>query len=271
MQPKLTDKDELIECCTKAHKDNPKDLKLKDIQEFRDWYKAEDALKYYTKPIFLYKILNKSLRTLDIDFLFLYRFLIRDLQAQLAKNQCQSRITVYRGQLMIHQEREQLENSIGHLISINSFFSTTRKRDVAETMYLGEAKVKHEHYDYILFEIDADPAMMRSKQRPFADVSKFSEFPEEEEEEVIFMLGSIFQITEVCCKDSSSFAENDNIIWIFKMKLCSEDQHELKAVFQDLKNEYSEGQDHENEVTINSFAIVIFEMHKFELADKFFR
>jgi tetratricopeptide (TPR) repeat protein len=170
---------------------------------------------------------------------------------------------------MRRQEREQLENSVGHLISINSFFSTTRNRDVAETIYLGEGKVKHELDDYILFEIDANPAMVTSKQRPFADISSFSELPEEEE--VLFMLGSIFQITEVCCKDSSSFAENDNIIWIFKMKLCPEDQHELKAVFQDLKNEYSEEQDHENEVTINSFAIVIFEMHKFELADKFFR
>ena len=268
MDSSPTDKDELIESCSKAYKANP--AELKNIRDFRDWYKAEDALRYYTKPTFLHAVLNESLRTLDIDSLFLYRFFIRDLRVQLAANQYQSRIHVYRGQLIRREERERLENSVGHLISVNSFFSTTRNREVAEGLYLRNGDVKQEFVDSVLFEIDADPAMVSGGQKPFADISTFSEFPEEEE--VLFMLGSLFEITEVCCRDSSSASADETLVWIFKMKLCHEDQNDLKAIFHDLRNDFGGREyDGKNEATINSFAIVLYEMHKFELAGKFFR
>lgn len=268
LHPKVSDKDELIECCSRAYANNS--AELNHILEFRNKYKAENALAYYTQPTFLYRRLNECLRTQDINLLFLFRFFIRDLQVQLAKNQCQHRIKVYRAQEMAPHERERLGNSVGQLISVNSFFSSSKSLAMTEFLYLNEEVFKHREYDHVLFEIDADPVMVSSGQRPFADISGFSAIPEEEE--VLFMLGSIFRITEVCCKDLPSPAADTAIIWIFKMALCSEDQHELKAVLQDLKDEYEKpNYQCKDEVTINAFAIVLFEMHKFKLADKFFR
>ncbi|CAF4398726.1 unnamed protein product, partial [Rotaria sordida] len=45
----------------------------------------------------------------------------------------------------------------------------------------------------IIFEIVADPKMVGTK--PFADISRHSEFPGESE--ILFMLGSIFRLNSV--------------------------------------------------------------------------
>ncbi|CAF4576639.1 unnamed protein product, partial [Rotaria socialis] len=80
----------------------------------------------------------------------------------------------------------------------------------------------------VLFEIVANPALVTSK--PFADVSPYSEFADESE--ALFMLGSIFRLQNV--KRSS-----DGKVWIVRMTLCSDDEHDLKQVFIDMKEQLS--------------------------------
>jgi hypothetical protein len=129
MKSTSTDKNELVSFCKVQYKRNKNELK--NIQEFERDYSANSALRWYTRPSFLYQVLNKALRTQNIDLLFLFRFFIRDLEQQLEQYQCSIHIRIYRGQFMSHDELKSLQSAIGEFISINSFFSTTIDRDVA--------------------------------------------------------------------------------------------------------------------------------------------
>ena len=75
----------------------------------------------------VYRKLNEALRLQNIDILFLFRFFIRDLVQELKGNQWLESGSVYRGQSL----SKRLKQSVGKLISINSFLSTTLHQNVA--------------------------------------------------------------------------------------------------------------------------------------------
>ncbi|CAF1060514.1 unnamed protein product [Rotaria sp. Silwood1] len=96
------DKQQLISLCNNQYEG--KSAQLAMVHEFDEQYSSEKALWWYSRDSFLYKILNKALRTQNIDILFLFRFVIADIYQQLKQNQCQSSVLVYRGQLMFKEE-----------------------------------------------------------------------------------------------------------------------------------------------------------------------
>ncbi|UJR19348.1 hypothetical protein I4U23_022477 [Adineta vaga] len=116
---------------------------LEDVKQFAENYpKTHNAIHWYTRDAFIYRLLNIALRRYDIKTLFFFSFFIKDLQKQLKtehakyRKQCetnkQSIVKVYRGQLMSPNEINQLKDnhSIPWLVN-NSFFSTTLNRNVA--------------------------------------------------------------------------------------------------------------------------------------------
>ncbi|CAF1305541.1 unnamed protein product, partial [Rotaria sordida] len=260
----IKDRNEFTEECAKEYIDRKEEFKA--LQSFNNDYKAKDALNWYTKPIFLHFQLNKALRMQNIHLLFLYRFFIRDIRAQLIENQCQSSIKVYRGQRMFKHELKQLKKYIHHKISINSLLSTSLNPQMA-LFYLCEPQtnvitnsnnvstVSTEQNDTtisvsnkiwpvdeddpdtvltgevsVLFEIDADPHHGIKEKRPFADISPFSEF-EEEEQEILFMLGTVFRIEEI--------KEEKNDLWIIKLSLCDDEaEHDIESLLNYLKDDY---------------------------------
>ncbi len=88
-------------------------------------------------------MLNKTLRVQNIELLYLFRFLIRDIY-------------------------QLLQQSIGKLISISSFFSTSMNRNKA-LEFVDDFNDLHR----VLFIINADPPRV-VKSKPFADISQFS-------------------------------------------------------------------------------------------------
>lgn len=199
-------------------KDNEGYLKL--LEEFQNEYSSEKSLWWYTRDSFVYRMLNKALRVQNIDILFLFRFFIRDLGQQLKENQWRSPGSVYRGQSLSKFELKRLEQSVGKLISVNSFLSTTLYRDVA-IIYVGDTP----DLEKVLFKINYNPMIEGIK--PFADITLLSEFPQEGE--MLFMLGSIFQIESVCCDEDG--------IWIIQLALYSDHDHVLKSIFYYLRKE----------------------------------
>jgi hypothetical protein len=121
-----SDKKQLISRFQEIYKDEDD---INTINEFEKDYLPEHALWWYSRNTFLYEMLNKALRTEDIDILFLFRFFIRDIYEQLKENKCSSAVRVYRGQRLSKGEVNSLQNSIDDFISINSFFSTSTDRD----------------------------------------------------------------------------------------------------------------------------------------------
>jgi len=230
----------------KDFKDNKGHLKL--LEEFQNEYSSEKSLWWYTKDSFVYRMLNKALRVQNIDILFLFRFFIRDLAQELKANQWLSPGSVYRGQSLSKDELKRLKQSIGKFISINSFLSTTLYPDVA-TIYIGDTP----GLEKVLFKINFNP--MIDGIKPFADVTLISEFPQEGE--ILFMLGSIFQIDSVSCDKDG--------IWIIQLNLCSDHDQVLKSIFHYLRKESSRC-----ELDLLAFGNVLHDMGEFEQAKNYY-
>ncbi|CAF3361164.1 unnamed protein product [Rotaria socialis] len=81
MKSTSIDKDELISVCEIEYEGNPTELAT--LREFKQNYSSEQS---------------------NIDFFFLFRFFIRDLEQQLDQHRCSSPLRLYRGQLISNEE-----------------------------------------------------------------------------------------------------------------------------------------------------------------------
>jgi tetratricopeptide (TPR) repeat protein len=243
-----TDEKQLITLCKQQYQGNHSELKI--VQEFEKDYSSERALWWYTRQSFLYRVTNKALRVQNIDLLYLLRFFIRDIEQQLEKHKCLTPIRVYRAQLMSNEEVETLRNSIGEIISMNSFLSTSLNSQRARSFFL--MNDLSDDVKQVFFQIDADPRIENIKA--FSNITSFSVFPDEEE--ILFMIGSIFRLNNV-------FQDNQGV-WIVQMSLCSFNNHQLESLFQHMKNELGIG-----ETNLLKFGEILKDMGKFEHAEKY--
>ncbi|CAF4083873.1 unnamed protein product [Adineta steineri] len=238
-----------MSCCQNEYDGNH--TELNNLREFEEDYSPDKVLWWYTKETFFYKTLNAALRTQNIHMIFLFRAFIYDIYHQLQYDQAKDPLQVYRSQLMSVDELDSLKNIIGQFISVNSFFSTSDKRSTA-LFLLGDLTTQID-LERVLFEIDADPNIVTTK--PFAKISKHSYFPDESE--VLFTTGSIFRLNNIIC--------NDDQIWIIKMTLCNDDEHDLKQVLMHMKQQI------ENEGTnLRTLGKLLSKMGKLDLAEKYF-
>jgi len=244
------DKNELIQLLKQQFNDNR--FELENINDFESKYRSNEALQWYTKECFFYKTLNSILRTENIHWMFLYRSFTLDLQEQLKKYQSKEIIEVYRAQIISKEELENLKKSIDQFISINSFFSTTSSYSKALSFF-NQSKPT-EHTEKILFQIEADPDIVKTK--PFANISRFSAYPDEEE--VLFMIGSIFRLRKISFDSKQQF-------WIILMTLSSDDDNQLKKVLTHMKQQIGEGP-----TNLRILANVLWDMGKLDLAGKYF-
>ncbi|CAF3603234.1 unnamed protein product [Rotaria sp. Silwood1] len=251
MKTKVDDKNELIALCKKELNNNENELNI--LYEFTKTYSSDQALWWYTRETFIYQFLNQALRLQDIDLLYLFRFFIYDIQKQLELNQCQECIRVYRGQLISNIELNILKHSIGHFISTNSFLSTSV--DMHEALSFLDYSIIQDNLQPVLIIIDADPNIKGIK--PFANIANKSYFTDEQE--VLFTLGSVFQINNI-------HYSNNNHLWIINMILCSDYDHKLKPIFDYMKNEYGDG-----ETGLLTFGRVLRQMGKFNEAEKYYQ
>ncbi|CAF1021165.1 unnamed protein product [Didymodactylos carnosus] len=186
----------MIQKCQEYYRGNRKELKL--IQEFDETYRRDDAIRWYTKQSFVYKLINKALRTEDIEQLYLFRFFIVDLCSCLAqeyekmKQREKNVLRVYRGVRLSSDEFEKLKENEGKLISTNGFLSTSRCRALA-SHFAGES-TKQGSAVSVLFEIECDLIGLNDVI-VVADIAQFSGFTDEEE--VLFDLAATFKILSI--------------------------------------------------------------------------
>lgn len=91
------EKKRFIEFCREQY---PEDLNI--INEFERDYRNHTPAWWYSKNCFLYKMLNKALRTQNIDILWKIGFFIQDLHKQLEQlhsTQANTPHVLYRGQM----------------------------------------------------------------------------------------------------------------------------------------------------------------------------
>jgi tetratricopeptide (TPR) repeat protein len=195
--------------------------KLAVIGEFDRTYRSVDAILWYTKPCFLYRLINKALRTEDNLVLYKFRYFIMDLCARLGETALVSAhhikpFRAYRGSNLSRYEVERLE--IGSLVATNGFFSSSRHLAVAQHFInldpdtgISLSRSRSDQRQYILFEVDVD--LNNSPDIVVTDVSGYSSIPDENE--ILFNLGTTFIITGINYDDEIH-------VWYIRMTTSSE-------------------------------------------------
>jgi tetratricopeptide (TPR) repeat protein len=206
-----------------------------DIAEFEKTYTSADAINWYTRQSFIYKLINTALRTEDIEALYIFRFYISDLCRQLAnehqkfciQNKKSPILKLYRGCHMTLEELDKLHDAIGGMISLNGFVSTTLLKWVAEQFLSHESRRRTE-VEKVLWFIEADICM---NDVIFAYVAPFSKHPEEEE--VLFNIGSAFRIDDVVLDETTN-------VWHVKATATNAGSRAVSEYMELIKHELDE-------------------------------
>ena len=214
-----------IEICKHHFEGNS--IQLAKLAQFERMYTPSKSLLWYTQEPFIFRVLNKALRKQNIDVLYQYRFLIRDISDQLCeqKQMNEPQLHVYRGQAMANEEFERVTRTKNQFVRFNSFLSTSKDEDIARGFAISSLTLG-QNEKLVLFDIEINTEM--NDIRPYADISHLSQFPEEKE--VLFMCGSVFRLITVI--------HDDLDFHIIKLRLCSEHDNDLRMVYEDLKEEY---------------------------------
>ena len=176
-----------------------KESELRILEEFEYNYTPERAVNWYTRDSIIFRLLNRALRQQNIELIFLFGFYVRDIYRQLKKEYEKQYkykeldepiVRVYRSQIISLAEAEVLSSDLYNTFSVNSFLSTSLKRELA-VVYLQPSFNIPEGFTSVLFEIELDT---RKNSRVFADISHLSQFSEENE--VLCMMGIDFRCQE---------------------------------------------------------------------------
>ncbi|CAF4019699.1 unnamed protein product, partial [Rotaria sp. Silwood1] len=201
---------DMLRVCTDYYRDNSE--QLTKIDQFRKEYTADQAVQWYTDECFLYKLLNKALRTEDLGLLYIFRFFVIDLCAAIETDNLRLReksvLTLFRGANIPNEELEKLERNKGQVISTNGFLSTSRSIEVSLRFIKQTPTANNDRP--VLFEIEADPTL---KSVTFADIEHKTR--NEDEEEVLFNLNTLFEIGSV---------NFDSRLNLWKIKLITTDR-----------------------------------------------
>ncbi|CAF2143646.1 unnamed protein product [Rotaria magnacalcarata] len=113
-----------------------------EINDLKRKYHQKSPVWWYTCEMFLYGMLNRGLRSLDMEAMSKLGFFIRSLHLQL-KQLHQEQLanfrkpfTVYRGQGMSKEDFQNLLDSRGGLLSFNNFSSTSKKSFINHATFL---------------------------------------------------------------------------------------------------------------------------------------
>ncbi|CAF1641165.1 unnamed protein product, partial [Rotaria sordida] len=155
-------KREMLETCRNYYRGNKKELA--NINEFEQIYKSTNAIHWYTRQTFVYRLVNKARRTEDYEALLILRFFVIDLcenlrlkyddlkqrQEQLGS----STVVSYRGSKLSSPEIYNLKYNIGKSIATNGFLSTSRSKDVANIF--AKKGTKRLGVETVIIEIHVD-------------------------------------------------------------------------------------------------------------------
>lgn len=173
----------------------------KEIHLFNRTYQHTDAIYWYTKNNFLFRLFNQACRTDDFDLLFNFRFFIHDLHQELKKTYCEQQlkrnpkqtIIVYRGTIMSKDEIQMLlaHTNERKIIWFTTFVSTSLEKKVAENFV---CKSLTNDQVSVLEEIHIDNKTDMSSV-PFAFISELSAM--KDENEVLLSIGSVFELESI--------------------------------------------------------------------------
>ncbi|CAF0927796.1 unnamed protein product [Adineta steineri] len=245
-------KKELVDFCRLHYAGNTRELEI--INEFEKHYDDPSPIWWYTRECFTYMMLNKALRTQDLEVIVKMAFFIRDLHQQIKELQwqsnCQNQLFVYRGQGMLNDEFDKLTKNQGGLFSFNNFLSTSTKREVS-IGFARRARI-NAALTGILFEMKIDPTI---SSIPFASLDQISYFSTEKE--ILFSMNTVFRIGQM--------KQLEDRLWQVDLTLTSGKDQQLQDLTDYLRNEIGGGNGWQR------MGILMFKMGEFSKATEIYK
>ncbi len=221
---------DFLKYCREQFVGNPKELK--NVDKIEKEYYHHPPIWWYTYNCFLYSMLNRALRLMEVDLIVKVGFFIQDLHNHIAKlhseqydrqNHSES-FTIYRGQGLSQTDFHQLKNTQGGLLAFNNFLSTSQNRDVS--LRFVRRTITSSNLVGVLFILRIDPSISPT---PFANVKNVSSY--QGEEEILFSMHSIFRIGSV-----KQIDKNDRL-WQVELTLTSDNDQQLHSLTQRIREE----------------------------------
>ncbi|CAF1038003.1 unnamed protein product, partial [Rotaria magnacalcarata] len=205
-----------------------------DLEILQSKYLQKSSIWLYTADIFLYKMLNKALGTLDMEGMFKMGFFIRKLHRELdslyreQSDLFMAPLTVYRGKGVCQEKFENLRQAQGGLFCFNTFLSTSRSISVGK-LYVGCSPRESDDIVGILFVITIDPHSVSASTSPFAYIGDTDGF--EEEEEILLTMNTVFKVGEI------KKIDNADRQWEVHLAMTDDKDPQLAALTRHIKEQ----------------------------------
>lgn len=256
-------KAEFIEFCRSQYAGNKE--QIREIEDFETNYRPQKAIVWLTKQSFIWRILQRMQRTMEIDILYKMGFFLKHGHTQLniaQENNVDERnnsVIVYRGKTMFKQKFNKLirYNKNGLLCFANFFVANLDQTLSMEFVrrrlaFLSEAVG-------IIFEIHVDQSLQNSRS-PFAPLHKLIPDESKDQSNFFFAMNTVFRIENV----DQFIDELMNIIWTVKLTLIGDEDPQLLELVAPLRS---------SEVHANPLAFIgklFMEMGEYSRAEQFF-
>ncbi len=199
---------------------------LKNVDMIEKDYRHHQPIWWYTYECFLYSMLNRALRLMEVDLITKMGFFVRDLHEHIAqlhseqfdRHHHSDAFTVYRGQGLSQADFDQLQTTQGGLLAFNNFLSTSLDRDVS--LKFAQRTIKTSDKIGVLFIMTIDPSISAT---PFANVKNVSCY--KREEEILFSMHSVFRIGQV-----KQIEKNNNRLWQVELTLTGDHDPQLQEL-----------------------------------------
>jgi tetratricopeptide (TPR) repeat protein len=216
----------------KDYADNEKQLAI--IDEFARDYKGNVKNKpiwWYSRECFTYQLVNKALRSLQVETLLKMGFFIRDLHENIKKLHAEQIndkpiTTVFRGQTMTKVDFKSKIHE-GGLVSFNNFLSTSDDRKVA-IHFIKQGLTFDNTKIGVLFIMKIGRSITST---PFARIDKFSFFGTENE--ILFSMHTVF-----CVKQIKEIQDSGATIHQVELTLTNDsDDQQLNALTEHMRKQ----------------------------------
>jgi tetratricopeptide (TPR) repeat protein len=221
---------EFIKSCHDVFTDNEE--QLVNVKRLEREYRDKTPIWWYTCSSFLYPMLNKALRLMDVDVIIQMGFFIGDLDqhikqlhaVQFSGHATDEKFTVYRGQGLSKEDFVKMTKTKGGLISFNNFLSTSKNRNIS--LKFADHAATNPDLVGILFIMKIDPAQSTTT---FASIRGVSYFPEEDE--VLFSMQTVFRINDI------KKIDGNNRVYEVELTLTSDKDQDLRTLTDRIREE----------------------------------
>lgn len=204
-----------------------KDIFESQLIDFQNRYNQKSPVWWYTSEIFLYGMLNKVLRSLDMEGIMKMGFFIRHLHHQLVQlHQEQSanfrnEFNVYRGQGLSKHDFQKLYNTKGGVLAFNNFLSTSKEESVAMN-FVQNALNKDKDIVGVVFIMKIDPSKISTSTTPYALIDDYTVI--RGEKEILFTIHTIFRVIDI--KQTTK----NSRLWEVQLDITVENDPEIAAL-----------------------------------------